>query len=403
MKQNTRKKRNRFEADHEKGQKIVLYQKEYELVANKVTSLSMSFLKGTYIIPISLIVALFSSYFSNDTYIASIVLIFLPLVLSLYGYNHIRYMTLQMKASEYCSHLEKEINKHYNNESILLWENKLARDNNQTFFEFWLFFTIYGINYVLLYIFGYNCLIESTYYGILPEEFAVLISISYLAGILLIVSFLLLFSRTAAKRIERKINSNDTEKNLSIEKKFRKMINMILILIFLLLPTAAMPLVYGFQKNSIQEARRINWKEVDCIIVLGNKLKCGQLSDDGIARMNGLLFYLDENMNDEVKIILSGGNGEAETMKRYLVNFVEKLEINCESNSNTTFQNLKNTVEMVDGNTVIITSDYHSFRTSMLLRKLGLDYKIVPIKTNRLRGLNMWKECYIIMVDMLKW
>lgn len=403
MKQNTRKKRNRYEADYEKRQKIVLYQKEYELVANKVTSLSMSFLKGTYIIPISLIVALFSSYFSKDTYIANIVLIFLPLVLSLYGYNHIRYMTLQMKASEYCSHLEKEINKYYDNESILLWENKLARDNNQTFFEFWLFFTVYGINYVLLYIFGYNCLIESTYYGILIEEFAVLISISYLASILLILLFLLLFSRTAAKRIERKINTNDIEKNLSIEKKFRKMINMILILILLLLPTAAIPLVYGFQKNSMQDAQRINWKEVDCVIVLGNKLKCGQLSDDGIIRMNGLLSYLNENMNDEVKIILSGGNGEAEAMEQYLGNFVEKLDIYCESNSNTTFQNLKNTAEMVYGNTVIITSDYHLFRTSMLLRKLGLDYKIVPIETNRLRGLNMWKECYRIMVDMLKW
>ena len=403
MGQYKNKKKSRQKIDYDKKrQKIILYQKEYELVANKVTSLSMSFLTGTYIIPISLIVAFVSSYFSKDTYIASIVLIFLPLMLSLYGYNHIRYMTLQIKASEYCGHLEKEINKYYDNENILIWENKLARDNNQAFFEFWLFFIVYGINYIVLYIFGYNSLIETTYNGIFPKEFAILISMSYLADILFILLFLLLFTRTAAKRIEGKINANDIEQNLSIEKKFRKRINIILVLIVLLLPTAAIPLVYSFQKNSIQEVQNIDWKAVDCIIVLGNKLEHGQLSEDGILRINGLLLYLNDNINDEVKIILSGGNGEAEAMEQYLGDFIDKIDIKCESNSSTTFQNLRNTAEMVYGNTVIITSDYHTFRTSMLLKKFGLDYKIVPVKTNKLRWLNMWKECYKMLVDMSK-
>ena len=69
MGQYKNKKKSRQKIDYDKKrQKIILYQKEYELVANKVTSLSMSFLTGTYIIPISLIVAFVSSYFSKDTY-----------------------------------------------------------------------------------------------------------------------------------------------------------------------------------------------------------------------------------------------------------------------------------------------------------------------------------------------
>lgn len=136
------------------SQKALLYQKEYELVANKVTALSMNFIKGTYIVPVSLVVAFISSYFSKDSNILSLILIFLPLVISLYGYNHIRYMVLQMKAAEYCSHLEKKLNEYYG-EDILLWENRLARDANQMIFETVLFIFVYGINIILLYILGY--------------------------------------------------------------------------------------------------------------------------------------------------------------------------------------------------------------------------------------------------------
>lgn len=384
-------------------QKILLCQKEYELVANKVTTLSMNFLRGTYLIPISLVVASISEYFSKDTYVANIILIFLPLVLSIYGYNHIRYMTLHMKAGEYCSHLEEEINKYYEGENILLWENRLARDSNQIFFEFWLFFIVYGINFTLLYVFGYNSLIECAYSGFIRDEIAILIAISYLAVILFALLFLLLFTRSATKRIRDRINIDKKIQKLFDENQLRKRIYMLLVIVILLLPTAGLPLIYSFQHNKMQEIEDIDWESIDTIIVLGNKLNNGNLSEDGILRMNGLIRCLDKQVNSNVKVVLTGGNGEAEAMKEYLGDLAEKSNIECESDSETTFQNLKNTANIVSGKTIVITSDYHVLRTHMLIRKFELNYEIVPVATNRQRLLSMWRECYRILVDMLKW
>lgn len=254
--------------DEKTKQKVLLYQKEYELVANKVTALSMSFLRGTYIIPASLVIASISEYFSKDTYVANIILIFLPLVLSIYGYNHIRYMTLHMKAGEYCSHLEEKINEFYAGEEILLWENKLARDNNQIFFEFWLFLIVYGINFILIYIFGYNSLIKSAYSGFFRSEIAVLITISYLAVILFALIFLLLFTKPATTRIRNRININDKEEKLFSGKRLRKRIYMLLLIIILLLPlpTSSLPLIYSFQNNRMREIKNINWESIDTIM-----------------------------------------------------------------------------------------------------------------------------------------
>lgn len=399
---NSQETANQTVYDEKTKQKILLYQKEYELVANKVTALSMSFLRGTYMIPISLVVALVSEYFSKDTYVANIILIFLPLVLSIYGYNHIRYMTLQMKAGEYCCHLEEKINKYYEGENILLWENRLARDKNQMFFEFWLFFIVYGIIFALLYVFGYNSLIESIYSGFFRDEIAILIAISYLAVIFFALTFLLLFTKSATKRIRSRISRDNEKENSLDENKLKKRIYMFLIIVFILLPTAIFPLIYSFQHNRVREKETIDWESVDSIIVLGNKLKRGKLTEDGILRMNGLILCLEKHTNNNVRIILSGGNGEAEAMQQYLGDIAVKNNIECESDSKTTFQNLKNTSNIVSGKTVVITSDYHVFRTHMLLRKLGLDYEIVPVASNRRRVINMWKECYRLLIDLLK-
>lgn len=381
------------------SQKALLYQKEYELVANKVTALSMNFIKGTYIVPVSLVVAFISSYFSKDSNILSLILIFLPLVISLYGYNHIRYMVLQMKAAEYCSHLEEKLNEYYD-EDILLWENRLARDSNQMIFETVLFVFVYGINLILLFILGYVNLIKSLHNNFLHDKVVILIALSYFAIILFAISFLVLFGKTAAFKIKMNIDSTYAFK--IYQKKFRKRLIMIILIIVFLLPTALMPLIYGFQQDCIKMAQTIDWKSVDTIIVLGNKLSGQGLSEDGIARMDCLIQHLNDNPDKKIQVILSGGKSEAEIMNRYLGSSAGQINIELESNSKTTFQNLKYTEDMTHGNTVIISSDYHVFRIHMLLKKLGLNYKIVPAQTSSLKFVKIWKECYRTIVDMIK-
>lgn len=387
--------------DEKTIQKILLYQKEYELVANKVTTLSMSFLRGTYMIPTSLVVALFSEYFSKDMYVANLILIFLPLVLSIYGYNHIRYMTLHMKAGEYCSHLEEKINNYYEGENILLWENRLARDSNQTFFEFCLFFVVYGIIFVLLFVFGYSSLIKSVYNRSFHDEVAILIAISYWGIIFFTFTFLLLFTKSATKRIRNRIDIDNQKQDH--ENKLRKGIYILLIIFIISVPIAILPLIYGFQHNRMQEIETIDWESIDSIIVLGNKLNKGKLSEDGVLRMDRLILCLGEHTNSSAKIVLSGGGGEAEAMKQYLEDKVEKINIECESDSKTTFENLKNTANKVSGKTVVITSDYHVFRTHIILKKLGLNYEIAPVATNNYRRTNMCIECYKLLLDLFKW
>lgn len=381
------------------SQKALLYQKEYELVANKVTALSMNFIKGTYIVPVSLVVAFISSYFSKDSNILSLILIFLPLVISLYGYNHIRYMVLQMKAAEYCSHLEKKLNEYYG-EDILLWENRLARDANQMIFETVLFIFVYGINIILLYILGYVNLIKSVHNNFLHDKVVILIALSYFSIIAFALLFLVLFGKTAAYKIKMNIDSTH---NFNIyQKKFRGRLIMIILIIFFLLPTALIPLIYGFQQDCIKMAQTIDWKSVDTIIVLGNKLNGQGLSEDGIARMDCLIQHLNNNPDKKIQVILSGGRSEAEIMNHYLGNYAEQINIELESNSKTTFQNLKYTENMTHGSTVVISSDYHVFRIHMLLKKLGLNYKIVPAQTYNLKFIKIWKECYRTIFDMFK-
>lgn len=177
---------------------------------------------------------------------------------------------------------------------------------------------------------------------------------------------------------------------------------MIILIIVFLLPTALMPLIYGFQQDCIKMAQTIDWKSVDTIIVLGNKLSGQGLSEDGIARMDCLIQHLNDNPDKKIQVILSGGKSEAEIMNRYLGSSAGQINIELESNSKTTFQNLKYTEDMTHGNTVIISSDYHVFRIHMLLKKLGLNYKIVPAQTSSLKFVKIWKECYRTIVDMIK-
>ena len=94
-----------------------IYMQEYKIVVDKITSLSLKFSGGSYIIPISLVVGVLSISF--DHLYLNLVSIILPIVLVLYLYNHVRYMALQFKLSGYARHLEEKINTLSNSHALL--------------------------------------------------------------------------------------------------------------------------------------------------------------------------------------------------------------------------------------------------------------------------------------------
>ena len=126
-------------------------------------------------------------------------------------------------------------------------------------------------------------------------------------------------------------------------------------------------------------------KKVDCVIVLGAGLNGETPTLVLQERLNYTLDYIAENPG--TKIIVSGGQGkgetitEAEGMKRYLVRHgVPEQLIIKEEKSTSTYENMVFSKRLyfqsfgrVPEKVMIITNDFHMFRSKLLARRVGLD------------------------------
>ncbi|OPX44060.1 hypothetical protein CLHUN_20850 [Ruminiclostridium hungatei] len=126
-------------------------------------------------------------------------------------------------------------------------------------------------------------------------------------------------------------------------------------------------------------------EKVDCVIVLGAGLK-GETPTLVLAqRLDNTLAYAAENPG--TVIIVSGGQGrgeaitEAEGMKRYLVRHgIDEDLIIKEEKSTSTFENMvfsRNLYKQSFGKelrrVMLITNDFHMFRSKMLAKRAGLE------------------------------
>lgn len=131
-------------------------------------------------------------------------------------------------------------------------------------------------------------------------------------------------------------------------------------------------IIDGFKKDDINP---------DYIVVLGAAIKEDKPS-------TALRYRLDEAYEQYKKhpsatIICSGGKAEndkyseAEVMRNYLVDLgVSKDNILLEDNSYTTYENLKNSYELVDdkdASFLIVTNNFHSFRAKLIADKIGMN------------------------------
>ncbi|MDH5596916.1 MAG: YdcF family protein, partial [Candidatus Peregrinibacteria bacterium] len=132
-------------------------------------------------------------------------------------------------------------------------------------------------------------------------------------------------------------------------------------------------------------------EKVSHMIVLGAGLKGDQVSERLKLRLDKALEALEAN--NQIIAIVSGGQGsdeiisEAEAMKRYLVAAGTPEEsILKEDLSRSTYENLLYSKEILDKleppeELMIVTSDFHIFRSRFIAKKLGWEVQTLCSKS----------------------
>lgn len=124
-------------------------------------------------------------------------------------------------------------------------------------------------------------------------------------------------------------------------------------------------------------------KTPDTVLILGAQVK-GSSKDTAYPstvlkeRLDAAIPYLKEH--SEAMAIVCGGQGsdepdsEANVMAEYLkANGVSEKQLLIEDKSTRTKENIQNAQKKQNlGNTVIVTSDFHMFRSKLLAKRLGI-------------------------------
>lgn len=155
-------------------------------------------------------------------------------------------------------------------------------------------------------------------------------------------------------------------------------------------------------------------RKLDCIIVLGARVRGKKVSETLKRRLDCTLRYLQEN--PETFCIVSGGRGkdeelsEAEVMTDYLnACGIEPERICMEDESRTTYENLRNSLaffkDVKQEKIGIVTSNFHIYRSMKLARLLG--YKkvyAIPASTNLMMFPNyMVREFFAMMATFIEY
>lgn len=143
--------------------------------------------------------------------------------------------------------------------------------------------------------------------------------------------------------------------------------------------------------NSYSQYKHTVPKKADYLIVLGAGLKKSKPTLALKYRIETAAKYA--KVNENTKIIVSGGQGkdelisEAECMRLELIKFgIEDQRIIKEELSTNTFENIKFSKKIIGSekaNVIVVTNDYHLYRSVKLAKKQGLNIVGLPAKTPR--------------------
>ncbi|MDP4127287.1 MAG: YdcF family protein [Bacillota bacterium] len=154
--------------------------------------------------------------------------------------------------------------------------------------------------------------------------------------------------------------------------------------------------------------------QVDYLIILGAGLNGDKLSWTLWERVNKGLTILQDNK--DMKVVVSGGKGpgewitEAEAMQRYLVEKgIAKERIIKEEQSTSTMENFRYTREILGKQAnykpsepvLVITNDFHMFRSKILARRNGLNPVGVPSPTPWYLRPNVYLREYFAVVKSI--
>lgn len=158
--------------------------------------------------------------------------------------------------------------------------------------------------------------------------------------------------------------------------------------------------------NSFMQYKHKVPKDAEYVIVLGAGLKKDKPTRALRYRIETAAKYAKENKR--AKIIVSGGKGndelisEAECMKRELIKLgIGEERIIKEDLSTNTFENMKFSKQLINNDKtkgIVVTNDYHLFRSLKLAKKQGLNVVGLPARTPKvIIPTAYFRECLSIL------
>ncbi|WP_175399460.1 YdcF family protein [Paenibacillus xylanilyticus] len=151
-------------------------------------------------------------------------------------------------------------------------------------------------------------------------------------------------------------------------------------------------------------------EEADYVIILGSGIKGTELSLTLKQRLDASLDYIRNH--PQTPVIVSGGQGpgesipEALAMKNYLVDQgIKPAQVIMEDQSTSTQENMAFSKKIIDKSglehpeIMIVTSDYHMFRSKYLAAKNGYaaEYGISAPSPGYLKPINMIREYFAVV------
>ena len=176
-----------------------------------------------------------------------------------------------------------------------------------------------------------------------------------------------------------------TSRNARTAKRLKTMLTSLLALGFAWLIIVEVPIIASAHTDRDPKA--------PYLIVLGAGVNGTEPSLSLLNRLEAAKTYLDAY--PEAVVIVSGGQGageeitEAECMQRWLTdNGISATRIVKEEKSTSTYENLKNSLELIrenggdpEGRIAIVSSEYHLYRAKYMAQTLGAEALGVAART----------------------
>lgn len=153
--------------------------------------------------------------------------------------------------------------------------------------------------------------------------------------------------------------------------------------------------------------------KADYLVILGGGIKGETVTLSLKERLDKGIYYLKDN--PDIKVIVTGGKGigedisEAEAMKVYLIkNGISPARIIVEDKSTSTMENFKFSKKVLENydnkklyKIMIITNDFHMFRSKMLAQRNGFEAYGITCSTPISVRLNSYIREYFALIKSI--